>query len=67
MAFFAAFVAPELAQAIAAATARLPPYYCLLPVENEIVEGRDLGIQRIQDWAFTQGFAVAIGALVRII
>ena len=49
---------PALQAQIAAATAALPPSHLSEPVEDEIVNSIDAGYLRIQDWVFTQGFAV---------
>ena len=49
---------PALQAQIAAATAALPQSHLSEPAEDEIVNSIDAGYLRIQNWAFTQGFAV---------
>ena len=51
---------PELASQIEAATAALPAAHKLLPQEQEIVESKEAALQQLQNWAFTQGFALAV-------
>jgi len=53
-------VTPELAVQIEAATAALPAAHRLPPQEREIVESKEAAFQRLQNWAFTQGFALAV-------
>jgi hypothetical protein len=51
-------VTPELVAQLAIAVAALPPAHCLDPVENEPSESREAAFIRLQDWAFTKGFAL---------
>jgi hypothetical protein len=53
-------VTPVLAAQIQAATAALPAAHQAAPQEQEIVESKDAALLRLQNWAFTQGFALAI-------
>jgi hypothetical protein len=53
-------VTPELAAQIEAAIAALPPAHRLLPQEQEIVESKETALQRLQNWAFTEGFALVV-------
>lgn len=54
--------APTLTEALAdefrRAVNALPPAHRIEPQENELVESPDVGYVRLQDWAFTQGFAL---------
>jgi hypothetical protein len=43
---------------LAAATAALPPAHCLNPDPNESFESKEAAFLRLQNWAFTKGFAV---------
>jgi hypothetical protein len=52
-------VTPGLAAQIMAAIAALPAAHRLPPQEQEIVE-KDLVFVRLQNWAFTKGFALAV-------
>ena len=52
-------VTPELAAQIEAATAALLAAHRLPPQEWEIIE-KDLAFDRLQNWAFTKGFALAV-------
>jgi hypothetical protein len=52
-------VTPELAAAIAEATKALLPTHLLPPVAGEAFDDKKQAFPRINDWAFTQGFAVA--------
>jgi hypothetical protein len=52
-------VTPVLAAQIQAATAALPAAHRVAPQEREIVESKDTAFLRLQNWAFTQGFALA--------
>ena len=52
-------VTPLLAAQIQAATAALPAAHRAAPQEREIVESRDAALLRLQNWAFTKGFALA--------
>jgi hypothetical protein len=51
-------VTPELAAQLSAAVAALPPAHRLNPLENEAFESREAAFVRLQDWAFTKGFAL---------
>jgi hypothetical protein len=51
-------VTPELRAQLDAAVAALPPAHCLDPTENEHTSSRDAAFVRLQDWAFTKGFAL---------
>jgi len=51
-------VTPELAAAIAEATKALPPTHLLPPVAGEAFDDKKQAFLRINDWAFTQGFAI---------
>lgn len=53
-------VTPELAEQIAEAIAAMPVSHRETPLHDEIVESVADGLLRIQNWAFTQGYAVAI-------
>jgi hypothetical protein len=50
---------PGLAAQIEAATAALPAAHRLPPQERDIVE-KDHAFDRLQNWVFTKGFALAI-------
>ena len=52
-------VTPVLAAQIQAAIAALPAAHRVAPQEREIVESKDAALLRLQNWAFTQGFALA--------
>jgi hypothetical protein len=52
-------VTPILAAQIQAATAALPAAHRAAPQEREIVESKEAALLRLQDWAFTKGFALA--------
>jgi hypothetical protein len=52
-------VTPKLAAAIAEATKALLPSYLLPPVAGEAFDDKKQAFLRINDWAFTQGFAIA--------
>jgi hypothetical protein len=56
----ASTVTPELRAHIDEAIAALPPAHCRPPTKGEIVESPSSGYVRLQDWAFTHGFALAI-------
>jgi hypothetical protein len=43
---------------IDAATATLPPAHRQPPRKGEIVQSKEAALQRLQDWAFTHGFAL---------
>ena len=48
----------ELAAQLAAAAAALPPAHRRNPEEREPTELREAVFVRLQDWAFTKGFAL---------
>jgi hypothetical protein len=50
---------PALAAQIQAATAALPAAHRAAPQEREIVESKEAALLRLQNWAFTKGFALA--------
>ena len=54
--------APTVTEALADEIRRgvnaLPPVHGIEPQENELVESPDVRYVRLQDWAFTQGFAL---------
>jgi len=49
---------PQLAAQIKAVTEALPPAHCVEPQDDEEVNSIEDGFRRLQDWAFTQGFAI---------
>jgi hypothetical protein len=51
-------VTPGLTAQIEAAVAALPAAHRTPPKEKEIVESPEAALVRLQDWAFTQGFAL---------
>ena len=51
-------VTAELAAQLAQARAALPPSYCLDPQERELTESKEAAFVRLQNWAFTKGFAI---------
>jgi hypothetical protein len=51
-------VTPELRRQLDAAVASLPPAHCLNPIEDELADSREAAFVRLQDWAFTKGFAL---------
>jgi hypothetical protein len=51
-------VTTELAAQLAQALAALPPAHRLNPQERELTESREVAYVRLQDWAFTKGFAL---------
>ena len=51
-------VTPLLASQIAIATKVLPLAHLLTPTHGESFKTLDEAFRRLQDWAFTQGFAV---------
>jgi hypothetical protein len=53
-------VTPKLAGQIEAAVAVIPPAHRRAPTEGELVDSKEAAFTRLQDWAFTQGFALAI-------
>jgi hypothetical protein len=58
----ASSVTPELAAAIAEAQAALPAAHRKRPIQDEVVANPDAGIERIQNWAFYEHFAVAVSS-----
>ena len=50
---------PGLQAQIDAAVAALPAAHRQAPYKGEIVDSKEAGLQRLQDWAFTHGFAIA--------
>lgn len=54
------FVAPAVADAFATAKASIPPAHRLAPLQDEVVESREAGYGRLQEWAFCNGYALAI-------
>src|SRR4051794_12957728 len=58
----ASSVTPELATAIAEAQAALPAAHRKCPIQDEVVANPDAGIERIQNWAFCEHFAVAVSS-----
>jgi hypothetical protein len=54
----ASTVTSLLASQITIATKVLPPAHLLTPVHGESFKTPDEALRRLQDWAFTQGFAV---------
>lgn len=70
------FVEPAVAVAFATAKASIPPAHRLAPLQDEVVESREAGYVRLQEWAFCNGYALAIesskpsvkgGPIVRIV
>ena len=53
-------VTPKLAGQIETAVAAIPPAYRRAPTKGELVDLKEAAFVRLQDWAFTQGFALAI-------
>ena len=51
-------VTPELAAQIDTAIAALPRAHLEKPITDEKFQSRDEALKRLQDWAFTQGFAI---------
>jgi hypothetical protein len=51
-------VTVERAAQITAAITALPAAHCRNPEERESTESRDAAFLRLQDWAFTKGFAL---------
>jgi hypothetical protein len=45
---------------IDAAVATLPAAHCTVPVGLELVESTEAAFTRLQDWAFSKGFALVI-------
>lgn len=54
------FIAPAVADAFATAKASIPPAHRLAPLQDEVVESREVGYGRLQEWAFCNGYALAI-------
>lgn len=54
------FIAPAVADAFATAKASIPPAHRLAPLQDEVVESREAGYGRLQEWAFCNGYALAI-------
>lgn len=54
------FVEPAIADAFATAKASIPPAHRLAPLQDEVVESREAGYGRLQEWAFCNGYALAI-------
>ena len=52
-------VTPELTAAIKKAVEAIPKAHRRRPVQDEVVESVEAGYIRLQDWAFTQHFALA--------
>jgi len=59
----ASTVTPLLASQIQQATNALPPAHLITPVFGESFVTLEDALQRLQDWAFTQGFAVVTESL----
>ena len=58
----ASSITPELATAIAEAQAALPAAHREHLIQDEVVANPDAGIERIQNWAFREHFAVAVSS-----
>lgn len=54
------FVEPAVADAFATAKASILPAHRLAPFQDEVVECREAGYKRLQEWAFCNGYALAI-------
>lgn len=54
------FIEPTIADAFATAKASIPPTHRLAPLQDEVVESREAGYARLQEWAFCNGYALAI-------
>lgn len=54
------FVEPAVADAFATAKGSIPPTHRLAPLQDEVVESREAGYARLQEWAFCNGYALAI-------
>jgi hypothetical protein len=50
-------VTAELRAQLDVAIAALPLAHCLNPTKNELSDSREVAFIRLQDWAFTKGFA----------
>ena len=57
-------ITPELAKQIDEAIEAIPISHREAPVQNEIVVNPGVAFQRLQDWAFTQGYAFVIASKV---
>jgi hypothetical protein len=51
-------VTAELQALINAAVATIPPAHCITPIDGEQTKSRDVAFERLQNWAFTKGFAL---------
>lgn len=58
LASVASTVTPLLASQLELATRALTPAHLLTPVASESFSNHADALRRLQDWAFTQGFAV---------
>jgi hypothetical protein len=58
----ASFITPELAATIAEAKVAFPAAHQKHPIQDEVVANLDVGIERIQNWAFCEHFAVAVSS-----
>lgn len=54
------FIEPAIADAFATAKASIPSTHRLAPLQDEVVESREAGYARLQEWAFCNGYALAI-------
>lgn len=54
------FIEPAIADAFATAKASIPPTHRLALLQDEVVESREAGYARLQQWAFCNGYALAI-------
>lgn len=54
------FIEPAIADAFTTAKASIPPTHRLAPLQDEVVESREAGYARLQEWAFCNGYALAI-------
>lgn len=54
------FVETAVADAFASAKASIPPAHRVAPLQDEVVESREVGYMRLQEWAFCNGYALAI-------
>jgi hypothetical protein len=51
-------VTAELRAQIDASIAAIPAAHRIAPIDGKYTESRDAAFERLQDWAFTQGFAI---------
>jgi hypothetical protein len=51
-------VTSEVSAQLAAAVAAIPPAHCLNPLEGEPTASKEAALVRLQNWAFTKGFAL---------